>query len=359
MTEVLTFGQAVADSEDCSKRNLLLGNGFSIACEPDIFHYGSLFDQADFSALPDVRHSFEALGTQDFEVVIRALENGSRLALIYTPGDAGVARRMASDASRLKELLVSTVAQNHPARPSNVEPARFHACREFLAHFLSGSKPGRVYTMNYDLLLYWALMHDDNPFRDNPATIITIDGFGLNEDDPEADYVVWKAESTANQQCVHYLHGALHLYDAGTELQKYTWSRSGVPLVEQARAAIESDLYPVFVSEGESSRKLTKIRHSAYLQHSFKSFCSVMAQTKQALFVYGHSLAHNDNHILTRIGRGKSKKVYVSLYGDPESVSNRDVVQRAEQLAAMRHPYLPMVLRFFDASSANVWGTTV
>ena len=356
MPDVLTFRQAVADSEDCAKRNVLLGNGFSIACEPDIFHYGSLFDQADFSALPEARQAFDALGTQDFEVVIRALEDGSRLAHIYTPGVADVARRMALDASQLKELLVSTVAQNHPPRPGSVGAARFYACREFLAHFLAGPQRGRVYTMNYDLLLYWALMHDDNPFQDNPATIVTIDGFGVDEDDAAADYVIWKAESTANQQCVHYLHGAMHLYDAGTELQKYTWSRSGMPLVEQARGAIQNGLYPVFVSEGESNRKLTKIRHSAYLQHSFKSFCSVMAQAKQALFIYGHSLAHNDDHILTRIGRGKCGKVYVSLYGDPESVSNRDVVQRAEQLAAMRHPRFPMKLTFFDAITVDVWG---
>ena len=357
MCEVITFQQALDDSRDCRKRNLLLGNGFSIACQPDIFHYGSLFGQADFSALPEVRRAFDVLGTQDFEVVIRALEDGSRLAPIYTPDIADAPQRMALHAAQLKELLVTTVAQNHPARPRNIDPARFHACREFLSHFLSGPMSGRVYTMNYDLLLYWSLMHDDNPFNDNPATILTIDGFGSDDDDPDADYVVWKAESTANQQCVHYLHGALHLYDAGTAVQKYTWSRRGVPLVEQARDAIAAGLYPVFVSEGESDRKLTKIRHSAYLQHSFKSFSSIMAQSPQALFVYGHSLAHNDDHVLTRIGRGKCRKVYVSLYGDPESDSNRDIIQRAEQLASMRHRRFPMTLAFFDATTANVWGT--
>jgi hypothetical protein len=357
MPEVLTFEQALADSNDCAKRNLLLGNGFSIACEPNIFHYGSLFEQADFSRLPEARLAFEALGTQDFEIVIRALENGSLLAPIYAPGDAGAAARMADHALRLKDLLVSTVAQNHPARPGDIADHRYYACREFLGHFLGGADHGRVYTLNYDLLLYWALMHDDNPFEDNPADITTIDGFGADEDDPDADYVIWKAESTANHQCVHYLHGALHLYDAGAELKKYTWSRSGVPLIDQARTAIHAGLYPVFVSEGESHSKQAKIRHCAYLQHSFKSFHSVMALANQALFIYGHSLAQSDNHILVRIARGKCRKVYISLYGDPESESNRSIVQRAEQLAAMRHHRNPMELAFFDAESANVWGT--
>ncbi len=356
MPDVLTFQQAIEDSADCAKRNLLLGNGFSIACEPHIFHYGSPFGQADFSAIPEARRAFDVLGTQDFEIVIRALEQGSALAQIYTPGDAAAAQRMALHAAQLKELLLATVAGNHPARPGDIADLRFQACRQFLAHFLAGPSRGKVYTLNYDLLLYWALMHDDNPFEDNPADIVTIDGFGADEDDPEADYVVWKAESTANHQSVHYLHGALHLYDSGAELKKFTWIRSGLPLIEQARAAITSGLYPVFVSEGESEAKLAKVRHCAYLQHSFKSFHSVMNLANQALFVYGHSLAHSDDHVLSRIGRGKGQKVYISLYGDPGSEPNQRIVQRAEQIAAMRNYRNPMKLVFFDASSANVWG---
>lgn len=355
MPETITFRQAIEDSEGCAKRNLLLGNGFSIACEPAIFHYGSLFDQADFSAIPEVRRAFDLLGTHDFEVVIRALEQGSALASIYLPGDGDSARRMSEDALRLKELLVATVARNHPERPGDIGDERFFACRQFLSHFLSGPTRGRVYTVNYDLLLYWALMQEHDPFEGNPANIITIDGFGSGEDDPHAEYVVWKAESTANLQCVHYLHGALHLFDAGAELRKYTWIRSGIPLVDQARAAIQDGFYPLFVSEGESSGKLAKIRHSAYLQHSFKSFYTVMGQANQALFIYGHSLAQSDSHILSHIGRGRCRKVYISLHGDPNSDSNQFIARRAEELGEMRPRRNPVTIRFFDSSTANVW----
>ena len=353
MVDLFTFEDAIHDSEDCRKRNLLLGNGFSIACKPEIFHYDSLFSQADFSALPKVRQAFKALGTQDFEVVIRALEQGSLLLPIYAEGKKKAANEMAKNATELKELLIATVAGNHPERPS-----RYWACREFLTHFLAGEKRGRVYTLNYDLLLYWALMHDDNPFEGNPADITSIDGFGADEDDPDAEYVVWKAETTANKQCVHYLHGALHLYDAGAELNKYTWNRSGIPLIDQARAAMDENMFPVFVSEGKSKGKLAKIRHSAYLQHSYKSFHSVMDQKPQALFVYGHSLDKNDDHILSRIGRGKCSKVYISLYGEPSSNSNKRIIKRAKEIAGMRHIRNPMKLSFFEASTANVWGKT-
>ncbi|ALR20408.1 DUF4917 family protein [Sphingobium baderi] len=78
---LLTFEQAIADSEQFSKRHLLLGNGFSIACRGDIFHYGSLYDQADFSGAPEVEAVFAALGTKDFEAVIRTLESAATTRL--------------------------------------------------------------------------------------------------------------------------------------------------------------------------------------------------------------------------------------------------------------------------------------
>jgi len=49
---LLTFQQALDKAAGYSKRHLLLGNGFSIALKPDIFSYGSLYENADFSAAP-------------------------------------------------------------------------------------------------------------------------------------------------------------------------------------------------------------------------------------------------------------------------------------------------------------------
>jgi hypothetical protein len=112
---------------------------------------------------------------------------------------------------------------------------------------------------------------------------------------------MWHGESHANSQNVHYLHGAMHLYDAGSQLQKYTWVNTGKALVDQANEALARDLFPLFVAEGSSDQKLAKIQHSAYLPHNYKSFCSVCSQggkTGTALFIFGHSLAGTDRHIL-------------------------------------------------------------
>lgn len=355
MTDVISFADAIADSVQFSKRHLLLGNGFSIACKPDIFHYASLFDEADFSSIPNARSLFAKLATQDFEIAIRALENGAAVLDVYDPSQAALAGSMRVDAAALKDLLVSTVAQNHPNIPLDIPDDKFWACRRFLANFLGEQSNGYVFTLNYDLLLYWTLMHEDMPFG-NPLNLNTNDGFGNDEDDPDTDYVVWQGETGAHSASVHFLHGALHLFDAGHELQKYTWIRKQERLVDQARAAINADKFPLFVSEGTSRQKFSKIRHNAYLYQGLKVLTANADQGRHCFFIYGHSLAENDDHILRRLGRGRFPKLYVSLYGGPDSDANKTIIEKATRLAALRHERRPLQISYFDAASAQVWG---
>lgn len=350
---LMTFEAAIADSAAFNKRHLLLGNGFSIACRADIFHYGSLFAQADFSGCPEAEQVFASLGTQDFEAAIRALENAALILPAYVADGAGAIAKMQEHASALKEILIQTIAGNHPGVPPEIDDAKFWACRTFLSHFLATG--GQVFTLNYDLLLYWTLMHDDNPFG-APIELAKNDGFGNDEDDPDADYVVWQGEVGAHDARVHFLHGALHLFDSGSELKKYTWVRKGVPLVEQARAAIDANAYPLFVAEGTSAQKKAKIRHNAYLYQGFKQFTANVKTAKHCFFIFGHSLAENDDHILTRMARGKFQKLYVGIYGDPATQDNQRIMNRANELAAHRHEKSPLEVAFYEAATARVWG---
>lgn len=354
MPDVTSFENAIADSRRFSKRHLLLGNGFSIACCPDIFHYGSLFDEADFSSNPNLEAVFEALRTQDFEVAIRHLEAGALLAPIYVPRHADASATMAADAAALKDILLTTIAANHPDVPSDIPDEKFWACRHFLNYFLGPEGGGQVFTLNYDLLLYWALMHDDS-FMDSPLDMAVNDGFGNDEDNPDTDYVVWHGETGAHSARVHFLHGALHLFDAGNELQKFTWIRTTERLVDQSRAAISDDKFPLFVAEGSSKRKKARIRHNAYLYQGFKQFTANAKTGTHCFFIYGHSLAENDDHILTRLGKGRCKKLYVSLFGDPTSDLNQQIIAKAEALAALRTARYPLEVAFYDAESAEVW----
>jgi hypothetical protein len=116
---VIPFQQALEMSPDKKKRRVLLGNGFSRACRNDIFCYDALFDQANFQSLsPPARDAFNALGTTDFETVIRALRQTSQLATVYVSDRPALVQTLLEDANGLREVLASTIASTHPDRPS-------------------------------------------------------------------------------------------------------------------------------------------------------------------------------------------------------------------------------------------------
>jgi hypothetical protein len=337
---MMTYEEVLEES--AGGRHLLLGNGFSIACKPELFRYDNLFGQADFSNAKRAREAFRKMRTSNFEAVIRALRDFSLLADLYAADDPKAKRRAVRDSDKLRTILVSAVADCHPDLPFSIEPESYRNCRDFLRPYKS------INTLNYDLLLYWALMQD--ALGDDP--IPCDDGFRKPAEDPEAAYVTWDPDNS-NSQNVRYLHGALHLYDTGVEMKKFTWVNTGVPLVEQIRAALNQNYYPVFVSEGTSAEKIARIRHNDYLSKMYRGFTMIQG----SIVVFGHSLDPCDDHIfIDRIGRhGKTKNLFVSIYGDPESSANKAIIRNAQKIAIMRSDKRPLAVRFFDASSVETW----
>jgi hypothetical protein len=258
---------------------------------------------------------------------------------------------MRDKALEIKELLIETVARHHPDRPRDISDDAYADCQEFLRNFLNNK--GNVFTLNYDLLLYWTLMHDYEAGNDLNFT----DGF-TSPDEADATYVEFgKFVFDIN---IYYLHGAMHLFDAGHQLQKYTWVRKGEALKDQANAAMDAGKFPLFVAEGSFEKKLEKIKHHGYLEMGLRDF----QNTNGKLFVFGVSFADQDKHISDAIDRGKFSDLYVSIKGDPGAGLNRELIHRVEEIARSREARLhargitatPMDINFFDADSASVWG---
>lgn len=325
-----------------NRKHILLGNGFSIALRPDIFSYGSLYSKADFSTVPHAAEVFKALATQDFEAVIRLLVDMVKVLICYKDTSPALAKQIETDAAAIKTILAEAIARNHPDRPYDITDDQYAACREFLSHF------DNIYTLNYDVLLYWALMNDEV----DELRIKCDDGFRHPEGNEDAPYVSWQ---DSNSPTVHFLHGALHIFDAGHEITKYTWSKTVIPIVEQVRSALDEEKYPLFVAEGHSHDKLDKIMHSAYLHKALRSFSSIGG----SLFVFGHSFDDNDDHVLRKIPEGKVTDLFVGLYGDPNSDTNRRIIAKAFSFADLRAE-IPrknkLGVHFFDVGTAKVWG---
>lgn len=360
MLKVISFEEAVHHSNQYAKHHLLLGNGFSIACIPSIFTYDSLYNQADFSSMPEAKKVFEILYTQDFELIINALENSSLLIPVYNLKSTDTAKKMCEHAQLLKEILIQTLAKNHPAYPATIEDNKYKSCLKFLSIFLDSESC--IYTLNYDLLLYWTLMYG---VGEKLIQTIPSDGFGRDVDfeDGEvsvSDYLAWQCDSKAHHQNVHYLHGALHIYDRGHYTEKFTWIDTGITLIEQARKALSENRFPLFVSEGASNKKMEKITHSGYLYHSFKSFSANMKKVgfktaKNCLFTYGVSFSENDSHILKKIAQGKVAHLFISIYGNPDTTGNKQIIASAEKLKYKRGNN-DLTITYYDAESAKVWG---
>ena len=181
-------------------------------------------------------------------------------------------------------------------------------------------------------------------FDENDITVNCDDGF-REPDEKDLDYVTWDVEKAGNQT-VYYMHGALHLFDNEHEFQKYTWSKTAVKLIEQIREALNENKFPMFVSEGSSIQKMTKIQHNGYLNRALRS----LKEIGGCLFIYGLSFSNNDDHIFKVLEKNtRLKKIFISLYGSPKDKENKRLIAKIE------NSKLADKVLFYDANSAHIW----
>ena len=338
MEELLTFDQVI---ERVKNPHLLLGNGFSIAYDSERFSFTTLLESAVkekiISVDSEVYKVFQKLETADFESVMRTLEESEKVIEVYG-GSEDVRQKLKKDCEGLKGYLVQIITNNHPEKSTSIFDEEKKACLSFLNNFSS------IYTLNYDLLLYWVLMSgDQTKFPD---------GFGNTEDSEFEGYVVYDASKNIFKMKVHYLHGALHYFDAESEIIKKTFINTDIPLVEQVRESLDENKYPIFISEGSSEQKMTKIMHSAYLYHCYKSLKSIGTKTKDGyMVIFGASLKSNDEHILNAIFANNINNIYMG-------VSSLDGTRYIAERFASHNRTAKRVknLYFFDYKTVNVWG---
>ena len=351
MTNVISFEDAINES-DGSTRHLLLGNGFSIACFKDKFSYTSLKQEANLEEHKRISNVFNDAKTNDFEKIIKLLSDIPFVIHHYFDNSNEGVNRMNQDANRLKKLLIETLVRNHPETQSDIADERYQNCQRFLSNFLGEfNEHGRVYTLNYDLLLYWVGMKGlDNNFAEFKFN----DGFGRSENS-SSNSIVWKGNEEGSLQRVHYLHGAIHLFESNDEILKRGWSVRHGRILNQVESEIMDGKFPIFVAEGRSKDKLEIIMRSVYLNWSYRDFSKQMQDEESVLFIFGHSLNGRDNHIISKIKNGKIGRLHISLHGNPDSRPNRKIIQAAKKISDSRGVDSPLEVFFYDADSARVW----
>lgn len=326
---MLTFDEAMGQVVAGAEKSILLGNGFSQSWDGTIFNYQNLFDQADFGARDtEIRNLFNRFGTYDFENVMHKMLSASDVLEVYG-GDIAIIEQIRTDAAQLKEALITAIATTHPGRPYDVTQEQYRAVRTFLSQYT------KIFTLNYDLLMYWAR----NQGGIEPFDFDTDDGFRLRNE--------WQGYGTEQQ--VFFLHGGLHIYDTSTTIKKHIYTDGGDSIVEQVRNNLRDNKFPLFVSEPTHEKKKTRISHNPYLDYCFRG----LKDLGGALFIYGHSFDDSDKHVLDQIRLSHCDRAYVSVYGDEHSPSNLRTIANARTFLA--RPGL--TIDFFSAESAPVWQT--
>ncbi|MGF6288125.1 DUF4917 family protein [Pseudomonas silensiensis] len=324
---MISFQEALDSMSQEETPSLLLANGFSQAWNANIFNYANLLEAASFGERDKViRSLFSGLNTYDFEKVMRQLVAAEMVCQAYGVGQQTI-DQIKEDQERLKQSLITAISFTHPHVPHEVTDEQYTSVRKFISGFK------QIFTVNYDLLLYWSRNKNDLP----PANYRTDDGFRAQQR--------WEGRST-NQE-VHFLHGGLHIYDAGSSIKKHAFTDAGESIIEQVRANLEQGKFPLFVSEPSHEGKLSRIEHNPYLNYCFQE----LRNLKGALFIFGHSMDENDKHIFSQIKKSDISKVFVSIYGDQNSEAN--TIARANARAYLERPGLEVI--FFNAATAAVW----
>lgn len=343
-TRLLDFDEVMGEFDNAAvKPNLLLGNGFSCSVHSG-FRYPSLFEIAKSNGLPDVPIAmFERFGTTNFEAVMRLLEDANWVATRYKIVADGAPTPMSNDLDLVQKALIRSISTTHLPHTFALTEQQKHSCSAFLDLFHD------VFSLNYDLLLYWVLMG---------AGRRRVDGFGFPSNDTDDPPYLVLAQPRDHKPWLFHMHGALHLYTVDGEVRKHRYQHTRRPLIEVICEGIENSEYPLFVAEGTARQKMKHIRSNMYLSLCFQEF----VRSTHDLVCFGMSFDESDNHLADAIAKNREvSRLFVSIYGDFGSQANLKTRAAIRRIQDNRCEYLKgrgsLEVHFFASDSADVWGS--
>lgn len=254
------------------KPSVLLGNGFSIGVW-EAMHYNSIFQEFLRNAkVQEFASALRAFQTSNFEEILNFLGYAVKVAeafnhspLVYIQAEEALKTGLASTINRIQPYLSEI--------PS--------ALLKSLSNQLS-TDFGNIFTLNYDLILYYIRMQDKDESPD--------DKFGKNN-----GTLIFNSALKRRSYFIYYLHGSLFIYRQGYSAEKL--QSNGDMLKDRLTSNIERGYLPLFISEGNSESKLTAIKNNEYLKHCYSS----LALDNSCLVIFGTQLGRMDEHIVKAI----------------------------------------------------------
>lgn len=325
-------------------KHLLLGNGFSMAYDPKIFSYNALHSFIEDLKDPILDKLFAVVNTKNFELVMKELDNFIELAKAFNQSPQFISELEEANI-KLQNSLIEAVTSLHPEHVFEMPEEKANSCFDFINMFIRNG--GKVFSTNYDLLLYWVLMRYKAEFA--------IDGFGkelLNPEDikygEEQQWSDLYWGKNKENQTVFHLHGTLPIFDTGIEIEKETYNSQRF-LLEGIKKRMDRKNYPVFVTAGDGRQKMEHIMHNKYLTYCYEELSSITG----SLITFGFNFGQYDYHIIDAINKaakhgartgGKLLSIYIGVYSESDLIYIKSIEDKFE-----------CKVNVFNSQTANIW----
>lgn len=294
------------DLEGLEWKSLLLGNGFSINIWSR-FCYNSLYEVAqgtntETQLSQESIALFNHLGSSNFEDVLKILYHATLVdQQLGNPQQAQIQHLY----ENTKNSLAAAVNYAHVQPEFHSAPSINQALRRFT----------NVFTTNYDLIPYWSIMQEDVwRFKD----------LFWGEDNT---FDISNTTVSDNKCTIHYLHGAIHLVEK-TNGKTKKLTTNGIKRLSDLFDLANHEQFPLFISEGNSDWKLSRINKNDYLRFSYEKLC----KSGGNLVILGHSLHKEfDHHIINAIKQSRIEHVSISIWPHQEHAAIIEFKSRLHQ----------------------------
>ncbi len=284
--------------EKKGSKSVILGNGFGISYDiatgNNSFNWDTLLDLCDIEEGSQI-HQLLSENHFDFELVHQKMNNAIDVINMYSE-KTELVEKLEEQIQFLRAQLIIAVSRSHPSsfttECGNVESKkrqkRVGKCRKFLLNF------DTVFSLNYDLLLYWVRCFEKN-FLGNDS-FDKIDGELVFCRDDDADFL--------------FPHGSLFTYRDGVGATKCRSSRAH-PILARLEENINRGKFPMCVSEGTGEQKLEAIKSNYYLNFSYNQ----IKESQGTIFTFGCSfLDSKDDHIIKAMLKSPAERIIVGEY---------------------------------------------
>jgi hypothetical protein len=327
-------------AKDDGTCDLLMGNGASIAIHQEL-SYSSLYKQACESELLNskIQNLFKYFHTDNFEILLKLLLHAKLINESLKIKEDETAKAY----QEIKQALVKTVVSVHPTHD---------LIKCYLSPMADFMKPfKRVFSLNYDLLVYWAMLTGNDKYG-----LWFKDGFTQENGSFDLDYqrLFKPYANVKGSTFVFYPHGSLFLATDlfGNEVKVCNSNSSYLIeaiLDRWGDGSNKNDRIPLFVSEGSSPEKLMRIKRSSYLNRIYENELSNLEET---LVIYGWSFDKQDKHILDSLTKKNLDSIAISVHKGKEWESKcNEIQQKLKKYKSLKN----CKLKFFDAESNDCW----